>query len=287
MRKFWHVMYWLSIPLVILAGILVIVAAYFAGDKGMNMTALFVISGVTFFLAIALPVFANTVGLKPTKADKERFAKYLSYTADNNVDYKKELETIKANFKADETPDKNVFKIGRLPPIMEHMKDFSVLDKGEICYGYIMLVSGALIRGKGTYINDAYPANVIYSGDPYFESDPLELKAIAARVFGDSGMKLPPVVGKNGFPVYENLPLDKKATGGREVYLKSIEIQLDQLPLLRLTNRLIPVIAEPEKDYRAAFVVDCKYWTDNFIGDFLNGKQGASSNQSIFSKMPL
>ena len=278
MRKFWHIMYWLSIPFVIISGALFIVGAYFAGEQRMNMTAVFVIAGVLLVLSIALPIYANTVGLRPTKAEKERFAKFLGYPADENIDYKAQLDAIRENFKADTSPDKNVFNTGHLPSFMEFMGDFSVMNSGEIYYACVFRCSYALIKGKGGYINDSYPANIVYSADPYYESHPLELNAIAEVVDGKFTTRFPHPVERQGFTVYENIPVDKELTEGREVFVKSIEIQLDQLPLLRLTNRVIPVIAEPEKDLKAAFVIDYKYWTDKFIGDFVNGKQGNKNN---------
>lgn len=278
MRRFWHIAYYSSAIIVILAGVLAFLGAYVAGELEQDATVLFVIAGVLFVVSIALPIYINTVALKPTKEEQAKMNEYLSLPVNENIDYKAQLDEIRNNFRSDETPGKNTFKIGRLPYPVQPLADFSVIRRGEIYYACIFFMSMALEMGRGATVNDTYLANVVYSTDPYFETDPLKLNSIAEKLFGRLHGRLPNVLRSGSFPIYTQEPVDEKFTDGKEVFVGSMEVYLPQLPLMKVTNRIAPIIAAPEA-CEAAFLVDCKYWTDEFIADFVNGKQGNKTNR--------
>ncbi|MBO7369043.1 MAG: hypothetical protein J6U25_02005 [Clostridia bacterium] len=235
---------------------------------------LFFLGPVTFYFAIAGFAIALIIALvslflvsMPVVYSNRKKAAFKDFVFDEPFNYKKELDNIRANYFADKSKNKNRFNVTKSPENEKYL-DFKVLSGGEIFYGYIVIANGDLFQRN--YYSKTLPADIVYSKDEYFESDPLALKKIAEDLCYNynSDDRIDSLELYKKFITNEMLPLD--LTDGREVYVTTVMIHRRHLPLNYITDPLLPIIADPLNS-TSTFVVDSKYWTEAFVGHSING----------------
>lgn len=146
------------------------------------------------------------------KNSKRRNA-YCSLPLNSINDYKAELNEMRTNFVADTNPDKNHI-LGRYQAVAEWAKpyyDNNVVNVGEIYYSALVQANSTLFRK--TRANPVLPGVIVYSTDDYYESNPIELKEIADKLFSDKANNN--LRFENRF--ITNTPLPQELTGGRKV----------------------------------------------------------------------
>lgn len=63
--------------------------------------------------------------------------------------------------------------------------------------------------------------------------------------------------------------VDPDLTDDRKVYMTDILVSRNHLPMGMIGGRrIMPIIADPKRQ-SSAFVVDCKYWTDKLINEYI------------------
>ena len=216
----------------------------------------------------------------PNKALKRRWlAFYLNYIGylqkkeenpHQSFDYKEMLDGISKNYYSDTDKYKNRIEKANVNNA-KYFYDYSVLNNGEINYGYLVMANDNLFK-RSRMINATLPAVFVYSTDEYYKENPKELKAIVDWAYEDGLNGLLSDNRKNFF----NVKVCSEQTGGREVYFTCLLVCRRQLPLGYFMNGLLPVIANPEKS-SSAFVVDCKYWTNDFANSYFDKEEEKDS----------
>ena len=218
-------------------------------------------------IAVIAAVFMLVFGYKRiTSLDEESVKKmeeYASIPYAPIADYKAELEETRNNFYADASPDKNLPHM-RYYPQAADCYDYSVINKGNIYYGYI--VQAADMGFKKQFNLMGIGGVIVYSPDEYFESNPLKLKEIAHAIY----KKRYSNILKDESDFFTNLRLPDSQTEGREVYMTSMMIYRMHLPTGYLSDSLFPVIANP-KASRTVLAADVKYWSKNLVANFVHG----------------
>ncbi|MCH5350423.1 MAG: hypothetical protein J1F39_00445 [Clostridiales bacterium] len=231
-------------------------------SEEIKLTGLLVAAIISSVIAIVLLIIGYRFSFLIDKETAQRFEHYSAYPAKDVSDYRGELEAVRENFKKDTDAEKN--KIGVFPFIdSAPYYDFSVIKTGKIYYSYVVEANESLFINR-RIDRMTLPAVVIYSTDPFYESNPLALKEIADSLFANRHQNF--LRDESQFFTAKKLT-DKE---GRTVYATTIMVYRKHLPLYCLSDALLPLIADPQNS-TSVFFADCKYWTDNFIGDFVNG----------------
>lgn len=196
---------------------------------------------------------------------RKRMAAYSKYPCREIWDYQKELEVVRMRFARDKSRRKNTFQpVHYLKAAAKPFFNFNVLETGKIFYGYIVQANEMLFSLKDLKYS-VFPAVVIYSPDEYYERFPLTLKEIAEALFAERDNNI--LNEKETYFLSQRV--SDELTEGRVVYMTTIMIYRSHLPILLLSDSLIPLIADPNGK-EPVFVVDEKYWTLGLIGNFLN-----------------
>lgn len=198
----------------------------------------------------------------------KKMRQYKKYSLLWNIDYQKELETVRTNFAADTNPKKNRIAIeefyGSKP-----FYDFSVIESGKIYYAYLVEANSLLFRSK-MFAMLTHPAVVIYSTEEYFEKNPMALSKLAHFLFeSKNAANWAGKVLNDELNYFSNLQVPMEWTDGHEVYMTTIMIYRKHLPLGYLSDSLLPIVADPQSA-TASFVVDVKYWPKQLIGNFVH-----------------
>ncbi len=200
----------------------------------------------------------NIYSDKIIKEQRERYATMPYVPID---DYQKELAFVREQFEKDTSSFKNLVQTnGR--EFWKILSDRTAINAGKVCYGYLIQANTQLFTSKNKYL--ALPATIVYSHDEYYEKKPLELQKIAYALFENRDNN-----GLGNETEYKiRIPVPQEICEGREVYFSSVLIDRHQLPFGFLTSGLMPVIAHTQKE-TSIFVVDCKYWSNALITNFI------------------
>jgi len=229
---------------------------------------------------------------------------YLAYPFQDITDYKKELDETRAAFAADNDPQKNIItyrenvnfrKLTKnLSPYQQAvlqarytdidyapLYDYSTIEKGKIYYGCLIQTNTKLlIQKKSLSDHNEYPACILYSEDPYFEDNPLDLIPIAKKLFADK----PNNILKNEHHYFYHLKLTDDITEGKNICMTTLMIDRTLLPMNVLRSQIFPIIAAPEHS-TSVFTVDDKYWTKNLVTNYIYDRFEASyEEKTIFGK---
>lgn len=239
-----------------LMGIFVIVTTALAvfDIKFPSWAALPILVYLALFFTLLMVGSYFVTGRAQVKASKKKY-KNLPYR--EVADYKSELEKIRENYQNDKTRGKNTI------PKLFMNKDlrklgFSVLNSGKIYYGFLVEANSILFSG-GNLGYHTLPAVFIYSTDEYYESNPRELEAIADRLYADRANNF--LANEKAY--FYNVKLNTQAFGNRDVYATTVFVYRPQLPSGYISDRLVPLIADPMRcDF--VYVIDEEYWTKDF-----------------------
>lgn len=219
---------------------------------------------VLFISALVCIVFGGIgyyLNSKPDKEITDRMTSYSLYPEKKIEDYKGELATVRANYEADTSADKNVITTARIMKSFRPYYDRKVLSSGKIYYGQIVEANSRLFDRNFKEL--ILPAVVVYSPDEYYENYPYELGDIAKTLFADKRNN----ILRNDLKYFSNVKVEESLTGGREVYISTIMVYRYHLPTGYLKRGLFPVIADPQ-GCTSVFIVDSKYWTEGLIGNY-------------------
>lgn len=247
-----------STAALLVAGLILI---YYGAEK--DVPAAWISGIAVFAVGGGIALFAKLKLSRPSKALLKRWAGYLTLPDDEVEDYAAELDEVENNFAADADKRKNRFS----PPGFAGAKafcDFSVLQSGRIFYGCIVQANELLFeRGKNVY--EALPAVFIYSPDEFYKQSPDKLIGIADALYADKANNRLRNETKYEF----NNMVDPDLTDDRKVYMTDILVSRNHLPMGMIGGRrIMPIIADPKRQ-SSAFVVDCKYWTDKLINEYI------------------
>ncbi len=257
--------YFLMVGMIVL--LLVGLILFYAASKSeeryflrIPATVLCGLGGLIFLFLISTLIFDGVKDAKRRKA-------YVTLPLNPIDDFKAELNQMRSSFAADANPEKNRV-LGKYQSVAVWAKPFydhHVVDVGNIYYGALVQANGRLF--KKTRTNPVLPGVVIYSTDEYFGSNPIALKEIADALYADKAFN---DLG-NEDKFYTPTPLPTDLTDGRRVLITTVMIARKHLPQYRLTggHTILPVIAAPQKS-TTVFVADSRYWTNDFIAQFIH-----------------
>lgn len=247
--------------IVALLGIVALAIYGVAGDAGWDFNVTFLLL-IFFICAVVAAVcyFAASSMLKvpdPELAAKRQ--KYLSYPVNKIEDFKEEIEITRANFKADNSPDKNAIPKVKPTKKGKPFYDMSVIQSGNVYYACLVEANSLLF--KENYTNLIMPAVVLYSTDEYYDSNPHELYKIASSFYDNKRNN----VLRNDLKYFSNYKVETPE--GRNVYMTTIMINRLHLPLGFISGRIFPIVADPE-NCTSVFVADPEYWSKNLVGNY-------------------
>lgn len=250
----------------LIAGWSGVLAIYVAVSK--EILPLFIAGIVAAAAGLISAPILYLVASFPDKALKREWISYLTVEKeDGPTDFTAALEKTRLNYSNDGDPQKNTF----LKPLYSNAKplcDFTALNTGKIYYGCLVMANENLFK-YSRFVNKVLPAVVIYSKDEYLNANPEELLKIAEKLETSNEGPL-----KNQTKFFTEMKLSEELAGDREIFMATILICKRQLPLGKFFSyRLFPVIAAPQTSL-PAFAVDCKYWADELIYDFIRYEYG-------------
>lgn len=245
-------------------GALVLAAAFFFWLGVPNRKDEFLLPAIIItVIGVAMCVVGGVLMFTKSKNFKYRKERYALYPARTISDFNAELQKVRENFASDTNPKKNrVIKVTY--PNFKPNYDYDILTSGKICYAQLVEANNKLFK-DGADLAD--PAVVIFSTDEYYAQNPLALKRISESVYANRRNN----ILRNERESFFNVKLPDALTEGRAVYMTTLAIYRENLPLGYLSGSIFPVIADPENS-TAIFVVDAKYWTDDLIGNFVHGE---------------
>lgn len=250
-----------------IAGIIVIIgfALFIGGIAWMAAVGAPTSGGIGLLLFGLVVMVGGYVGIvsKPAHV-KERIERFSQLRYEPITDYAAELEEMRRNFAEDAAPDKNTFKVTALKKIKEQFYDFSVINSGNIYYSALVEANKAGFKDSGEMA--IIPAVVVYSTDEYYAKRPYELNYIAEALYEDKSNNLL----SNEHKYFSNLLVKSEEFKGRKVYITTIMLYREYLPLCKITGWLLPVIANPE-NCPSVILTDCKYWTQKLIASSVYG----------------
>lgn len=230
------------------------------------------------FLAIGTLGVAGYVTLRiiAAKTDKVLLARWQSYlrlahqkaeqaeTVADTLDYRAELSAVRKNFAADSSARKNRIAKPEFAGTRPFCK-YSVLSMGKIVYGCLVEANEKIFE-PSHLVHGVYPAVVVYGTDDCFEQDPAALRAVAEDLFKNRHNNFL----RNETEYFANKRLPHEWTNGKTVYCTTVLLYRYHLPIgcIRHPHTILPVIVDPN-GCTSVFVVDCKYWTDGLVSDYL------------------
>lgn len=224
------------------------------------------VSGVMFVVCVVFCVIGYILLRSTDSTEQERQAKNFALKLKGKIDYKNELEQTRAKFASSTEANKNRIKV-RAVGQGKKLYQFEVVDEGKMVYGTLVEANSELFKKAKSGIEEdgIMPGVAVFSLDEYYEEHPDELRGIADALFADKRNNSL----RSDFKYVFNEKVPKRLTGGRTVYMSTLAFYRKFLPVGFLTGWLFPVFALPEK-YDSLILVDCKYWTDNLIADFVH-----------------
>ena len=180
-RKLGLCMYIIGGALLVVAAVLLI--AYFGLKTSDDQDVPAMLwSGIPMAVAaiVLLPVgyFLST---RPNQELKERFLKYYALPKTDISDFAAEISNMRGAYAAEKDPASNRFFIRPFAG-SGCVSDFGVLTRGKVVWGCIVQANQTLYQNRRIDLLTV-PAVILYSPDPFFDADPLELKAISERLF--------------------------------------------------------------------------------------------------------
>lgn len=247
----------------LLAGIL----GFYFGYSKENDPVLIVSLVIAGIAALGL-IVSIVLSLLPDKEIKETWQGYLWLLADENngenalqgFDYAEAIARIRENFASDNDKYKNRFQT----TLTGIAKSFSVLGSGKICYGCLVEANDRLFR-PARNAREVLPAVFVYSTDSYFDNRPEDLRDIAQKVSEDKEHNFL----KNERNYFSNVCIPEEICDGKTVYATVIAVYRRHIPLGTFSGgEIVPIIADPAH-CDDAYIIDSKYWTEDFIIKFL------------------
>jgi len=142
-----------------------------------------------------------------------------------------------------------------------------LLTKGRIVWGTLIQANKQLFHPG---MHDC-PAMALYSLDPYFDTHPDELMALAHRLFSLKGTR--PAdrdelhfarVVTDEMDRSMHLPVPLSLTDGRECFASVIMVYRRHLPGRYLSQGLFPLLVRPEMT-KVSMIVPSKYWSSDLL----------------------
>lgn len=142
-----------------------------------------------------------------------------------------------------------------------------LFKEGKVVWGHIVQANNALFEpGKGNY-----PADMLYSLDPYFDNNLEALERIAHRLYGLKGKEVEDEEARYFSDAITdehtrvlNVQLPKSLSGGREVYFTTFMVHRKHLPTGYLVSGWFPILALPGAS-DATMILPSKYWAADLI----------------------
>ena len=241
---------------------------------GLDFFLLWIIGFALLAVGLAVMICSHIISSRIDKKNVRRGKEYSYITKSKISDYAAEINWVKSRFFADASADKNIVPKPHFQ-YADRFTDYSMLKNGQIYYGCMVQSNDNTAEEYGE-TDELRTARFIYSRDEYFVSNPLELIKIARKLFSDEEND-----GLRSETQYEfNTVLDTALTDGKEVFMTDLLLYGEHLPLGgRGAGQIMPIIANPDAS-ESAFVVDCKYWSDNLIYDYIHNPKHTESEES-------
>lgn len=161
-------------------------------------------------------------------------------------------------------------KKDELNKIYEKQKDF--WEHGRIAFGCVVQANKRLFSMGNSY---NCPANFIYTYDEYYYENPDKFHELAHDIYclKESENELSAekkYISELLFSEYKrdfHIPVPDSMTEGHEVFLTTVMVDRDHIPMHKLCNFFYPMLTL-ENDSPDAIILPVWYWSGNFIYDF-------------------
>ena len=194
------------------------------------------------------------------------------------LEFKAELIKMNDFFKNNKNIKKDKFKmpfwVGG-DPLAQIYKDLPQLyQSGEVVYAYLVQANNNLFKSFPPFNS---PADIIFSLDGFYKSEPLELQKIAYELFSykDEG-GAPPEIKQITDSITDemersfNIPLPLDFTKNRQIYFTTIVVHRNHLPKKRIVSSVFPIVCDVERS-GSTVILPKNYWTKDFISFYKNG----------------
>lgn len=155
------------------------------------------------------------------------------------------------------------------PEVKELIKlydDTTILTKGNIVYGCMVQAFYELFEDYLLGNEIALPADFIYSTDSYYDENPYELYYLAKKVYDYKNANILPAEIKEvsnyltkSTNIEFNLKVPSTLTDGRDVFITSMMVQRNHIPLMKLQGKLYPILVNPSETITTT-IVPKRYW---------------------------
>ncbi len=148
---------------------------------------------------------------------------------------------------------------------MIYSSQHNLLQNGKVVWAAIVLANEDLFKGAGEQL----PAAIVYSFDPFFDSQPQKLNEISDLIFtvkansSDSELNDFANIVSDKKKVILNTKVPNCLTDNKECNFCFIIIDPDFLPDGRLSKRLLPVLAIPGQD--TALLLPDEFWDQRLV----------------------
>jgi hypothetical protein len=190
------------------------------------------------------------------------------------IEFNKNLKEMDNCFKNKKDIKKDKYKkpfvvlIG-LDPLKKIYKNLDKLyESGQIVYASLVQANSNLFEDSSS---GDYPADVVFSNDDFYKSNPLELENISKELFRHKGKDNVPAELKEISDSITgeiertfDVPIPLNITENREVYLTTIMVHRNHLPQRKLTSRILPIICETN-ELNVSVILPKRYWTEEFL----------------------
>lgn len=161
-------------------------------------------------------------------------------------------------------------KKDELNKIYEKQKDF--WEHGRIAFGCVVQANKRLFSMGNSY---NCPANFIYTYDEYYYENPDKFHELAHDIYclkesEDELSAEKKYISELLFSEYKrdfHIPVPDSMTEGHEVFLTTVMVDRDHIPMHKLCNFFYPMLTL-ENDSPDAIILPVWYWSGNFIYDF-------------------
>lgn len=144
----------------------------------------------------------------------------------------------------------------------------SLVSKGEVVYGQVVLASSILFSEQES---ESSPAVVLFSTDKHYDGNLYELEELSDYLYDLTQCSEVPLnlkeitdmlIDVNVYFLNKKIPVEY--TGGREVFITSIPVDISHIPYGYLRGSVLPIIINPKRT-KATMILPKEYWSNEML----------------------
>jgi len=159
-------------------------------------------------------------------------------------------------------------------PLKQIYENLNILyQSGKVVYAFLVQANEILFKRFPPF---NCPANIIFSLDEFYKSNPMELQNISQELYsykneGDTPPEIKQITDSITDEMNRlfNIPIPLDITENKQVYFTTIMVHRNHLPKGKLISSLFPVVCDLNST-NTSIILPKKYWTKDFIC-FYNG----------------